>query len=64
MPTKRIFGSFIVSIGFVSCAFAQSLDSNPAMNSPDKVSWELFALVNSPVPGLDKAVLFETLGVE
>jgi hypothetical protein len=39
---------------------AQAVDPNPAINNPDKISWQLFAQVNKSVPGLNNNVQFET----
>jgi hypothetical protein len=57
---KSALKAFLISIAFVSSASAQTLDPDPALNNPDKVSWELFALVNKSVPSINNNVLFET----
>ena len=44
---KPALRAFLISIAFVSSASAQTPDPDPALNNPDKVSWELFALVNN-----------------
>ena len=39
---------------------AQSTDPNPAVNEPDKISWQLFVQVNKPAAAGSKDALFET----
>src|SRR5450755_1776365 len=57
---KPALKAFLISIAFVSSASAQTPDPDPALNNPDKVSWELFALINKSVPSINNNVLFET----
>jgi hypothetical protein len=57
---KHALKAFVISIAFMGSASAQTPDPDPALNNPDKVSWELFALVNKSVPGVNNNVLFET----
>ena len=60
--TKRAFLSGLAVYVAMSCAVAaQPSDPNPAMNNPDKVSWELFVHVSKPagVPGKND-VVFES----
>jgi len=57
---KPALKAFLISIAFVSSASAQTPDLDPALNNPDKVSWELFALINKSVPSINNNVLFET----
>jgi hypothetical protein len=56
---KQALRAFAIGFALISPANAQTPDPDPALNNPDKVSWELFALVNKPVPGLNNNV-FET----
>jgi subtilase family serine protease len=49
---KPALKAFLISIAFVSSGSAQTPDPDPALNNPDKVSWELFALVNKSVPSI------------
>ena len=58
---KRSMSTLAIGIALAGTALAQSTDPNPAMNNPDKISWELFALVNRPAntPG-GPHVVFET----
>src|SRR5260221_9661778 len=57
---KPALKALLISIAFMSSASAQTPDPDPALNNPDKVSWELFAMVNKSVPGVNNNVLFET----
>lgn len=49
-----------MGLALVGVALAQSTDPDPAINNPDKASWELFALVTRSVPGINNSVVFET----
>lgn len=54
-------GAFLVFASFIaSTALAQTVDPNPAINTPDQFSWQLFAAVNKLVPSLNGNVTFET----
>jgi hypothetical protein len=57
---KHAVTALAFGIALVGSANAQSADPNPALNNPDKLSWELFAQVNKSVPGLNNNVVFET----
>jgi hypothetical protein len=57
---KRALNAFVISVALVGSASAQTPDPDPALNNPDKVSWELFVLVNKSVPNLNNNVVFET----
>jgi hypothetical protein len=57
---NRVCTAFLISVALVGSARAQTIDPDPAMNNPDKVSWELFAMVNKSVPSINNNVLFET----
>jgi hypothetical protein len=57
---KRVLTVFAVGVTLLGSANAQTPDPDPAMNNPDKVSWELFAMVNKKVPSVNNSVLFET----
>jgi hypothetical protein len=57
---KFILRTLAIGAALMSSAHAQTPDPDPAINNPDKVSWELFAAVNKSVPGLNNNVLFET----
>ena len=57
---KPALKAFLISIAFISSASAQTPDPDPALNNPEKVSWELFAMVNKSVPGVNNSVVFET----
>ncbi|WP_271500885.1 hypothetical protein [Bradyrhizobium sp. CCBAU 11357] len=57
---KRIASVFLVTCSLLVAARAQAPDPDPALNNPDKVSWELFAMVNKSVPGVNNNVVFET----
>jgi hypothetical protein len=48
-----------IGLAVTSNATAQPADPNPAVNNPDKLSWELFTRVTAPVSGINK-VVFET----
>jgi len=50
---KPALKALLISIAFMSSASAQTPDPDPALNNPDKVSWELFAMVNKSVPGVN-----------
>jgi hypothetical protein len=56
---KHALNAFVIAVALTGSASAQTPDPDPALNNPDKISWELFALVNKPVPGLSNNV-FET----
>jgi hypothetical protein len=47
-------------IGTPVPSHAQSTDPNPAVNEPDKVSWELFVQVSKPAAPSSKNAVFET----
>src|ERR1051325_1522955 len=49
-----------IGLTVMSSAMAQTIDPDPAVNNPDKVSWELFVRVTPPVPGVNNNVVFET----
>jgi hypothetical protein len=57
---KHALTALAIGFALAGPANAQATDPNPAINHPDKVSWELFAQVNKSVPGLNNNVLFET----
>jgi hypothetical protein len=57
---KRSLTGLAIGLALASTAMAQSADPDPAINNPDKVSWELFTLVTPFVPGLNNTVVFET----
>ena len=57
---KVILRTVAIGAALLSSAQAQTPDPDPALNNPDKVSWQLFAMVNKAVPGLNNNVLFET----
>jgi len=57
---KYAWTTLAIGAALLGSARAQTQDPDPALNNPDRVSWELFALVNKSVPGLDNSVLFET----
>ncbi len=58
---KAFFAPLVICAGMSTPAGAQTNDPNPAMNNPDKISWELFVQVSRPggVPGKTD-VVFET----
>lgn len=58
---KHALAAFAISVMLMGSANAQSPDPDPAVNNPDMVSWQLFALVNKAAPnaGNNNAV-FET----
>jgi hypothetical protein len=49
-----------IGLSVTSKAIAQPADPNPAVNNPDKLSWELFTRVTASVPGINNNVVFET----
>ncbi|WP_456637130.1 hypothetical protein [Bradyrhizobium sp. USDA 10063] len=53
--------NFLVTFALVGAARAQAPDPNPALNNPDKVSWELFAMLNKSPPSPNTNVVFEIL---
>jgi hypothetical protein len=57
---KHALNTFVIAVALMGSASAQTPDPDPAINNPDKVSWELFAMVNKSVPGVNNNVLFET----
>src|SRR5713101_2661657 len=58
---KRHLVVFALSAALAGTASAQAVDPNPALNNPDKVSWELFVLVNRPAATpSNNDVVFET----
>lgn len=57
---KPIASVFLMALAFAGTARAQTADPDPALNNPDKVSWELFAIVNKSVPSINNNVVFET----
>lgn len=57
---KRSLTALATVLAAMGSAMAQSVDPNPAMNNPDKLSWELFVRVTPSVPGLNNNVVFET----
>ncbi|WP_284277958.1 hypothetical protein [Bradyrhizobium liaoningense] len=57
---KWITSVVLVTFALVGAGRAQAPDPDPALNTPDKVSWELFAMVNKSVPGVNNNVVFET----
>jgi hypothetical protein len=57
---KHALKAIVIGVALVSSASAQTPEPAPAINNPDKVSWELFAMVNKSVPGVNSNVLFET----
>jgi hypothetical protein len=57
---KRALNAFVISVALAGSASAQTPDPDPALNNPDKISWELFVLVNKSVPNLNNNVVFET----
>lgn len=57
---KLSLTTFAIGVAMAGTALAQSADPDPALNNPDKVSWELFTLVTPSVPGLNNNVVFET----
>jgi hypothetical protein len=57
---KYVFTTLAVGFALLGTARAQTPDPDPAVNNPDKVSWELFAMVNKSVPGVNNNVVFET----
>jgi hypothetical protein len=57
---KHALNTFVIAVALMGSANAQTPDPDPALNNPDKVSWELFAMVNKSVPGVNNNVLFET----
>lgn len=57
---KFILRTLAIGAALIGSAHAQTSDPDPALNNPDKVSWQLFAMVNKSVPGLNNNVLFET----
>lgn len=57
---KRIASVFLVTFALGVAARAQAPDPDPALNNPDKVSWELFTMANKSVPGANNNVVFET----
>jgi hypothetical protein len=58
---KRVLVVLAFNAALAGAAYAQSVDPDPALNNPDKGSWELFALVNkaAATPGTNN-VVFET----
>lgn len=57
---RHAFTTLAMGIALLGSARAQTPDPDPAINNPDKVSWEFFAMVNKSVPGVNNNVLFET----
>jgi hypothetical protein len=57
---KRIASVLLVTFVLGVAARAQAPDPDPALNNPDKVSWELFTMANKSVPGVNNNVVFET----
>jgi hypothetical protein len=57
---KHALNALVIVTALMGSAAAQTPDPDPAFNNPDKVSWDLFALVNKAVPGVNNNVLFET----
>ncbi|WP_431203866.1 hypothetical protein ACQ86E_01295 [Bradyrhizobium betae] len=57
---KPIASVLLMALAFAGTARAQTADPDPALNNPDKVSWELFAVVNKSVPSINNNVVFET----
>jgi hypothetical protein len=60
LTMNQALNSLAIAIALMSTANAQTPDPDPALNNPDKVSWELFASVNRSVPSSNNNVLFET----
>jgi hypothetical protein len=58
---KKTLLALALNATLAGAAFAQATDPDPAMNNPDKTSWQLFVLVNraAPTAGLNNSV-FET----
>jgi hypothetical protein len=59
MTMKRALVFLAFNAFLAGAAYAQVPDPNPALNNPDEVSWQLFALVNRPAPGTT-GVVFES----
>jgi hypothetical protein len=57
---KHALAAFAIGVTLIGSANAQTPDPDPAVNNPDMVSWQLFALVNKSVPSLNNDVVFET----
>lgn len=59
---KKTLKALVICVALTTQAYGQgaSPDPDPALNNPDKVSWELFALVNKSVPSINNNVAFET----
>ena len=57
---KHAFTTLVIGIALLGSVKAQTPDPNPAINNPDKLAWELFAMVNKSVPSLNNNVVFET----
>jgi hypothetical protein len=57
---KRLLAGLALIVLAVGAAWAQTPNPNPAINTPDEFSWQLFAIVNKSVPSLGNNVVFET----
>jgi hypothetical protein len=58
---KRALLVLALNAALAGTGHAQAVDPNPAMNNPDKTSWELFVLATKPVPTAgNNNVMFET----
>jgi len=57
---KHALAAFAIGVTLMGSANAQTPDPDPAVNNPDMVSWQLFALVNKSAPGLNNNAVFET----
>ena len=57
---KHALAVFAIGVTLMGPVNAQTTDPDPAVNNPDMVSWQLFALVNKSAPGLNNNAVFET----
>jgi hypothetical protein len=57
---KRALAVIVLNAALAGTVSAQSVDPDPALNHPDKVAWELFALVNRPATPGSTSSVFET----
>ena len=57
---KHALTTLVIGIALMSSGRAQTPDPNPAITSPDRLAWQLFAMVNKSVPSLNNNVVFET----
>jgi hypothetical protein len=59
---RKISAMFVIGMTFAGNAYGQATkDPDPALNNPDKVSWELFVQVTKPAPTIgNNNVVFET----